>query len=400
MDNNYCVYKHTTPNGKVYIGLTGREPYKRWKNGYGYKKSNPHFWSAIKKYGWSNIKHEVLLEGINKQQASEFEKIYIAKYNSADRRYGYNKTYGGEVGAKPTEETLLKISGGNHWSAKKIEQYSIDGKYIKTFDCIISAAKELNVNYGSIASCARHEHYKAYGYIWIFEDEPKKEYWIKKDIKDYMRGGNNPRARKVIQYDLSGNYIKTYSCVTEAAEITNTRISRISDCANGKRLSSNGFIWLFEDDNERKSKLEEKILEKKHPSAMCGGANHQARAIEQYNLNGEYIRTYSSAQEASEALGIDYSSIKSAASLINKRHKSSGGFIWIHADEQNKQEIIQSRMVKNVEKPVSQYTLDGKHIRDFASITEAKSFFNTNGKIGECARGQRKTACGYVWKFA
>ena len=23
MERNYCVYKHTTPSGKVYIGLTG-----------------------------------------------------------------------------------------------------------------------------------------------------------------------------------------------------------------------------------------------------------------------------------------------------------------------------------------------------------------------------------------
>lgn len=34
---NYCVYKHTTPSKKVYIGMTGQDPEKRWRNGSGYK---------------------------------------------------------------------------------------------------------------------------------------------------------------------------------------------------------------------------------------------------------------------------------------------------------------------------------------------------------------------------
>lgn len=397
---NYCVYCHTAPNGKKYVGLTSRRPEERWKNGYGYKKSNPHFWNAIKKYGWENIKHDILLSRLDKQQAGEFEKMYICLFNSSDRKYGYNKTFGGETGGKPTEEIILKISGANHWMAKRIEQYSLKGEYIKTFDCVSSAAKALNVDYGSIASCARHDHYTAFGYIWIYEDDPEKEKWIIEDVRDRTHGKNNSRAKKIIQYDLNGNLVKIYSCLTEASNETQTHISRISDCANGKRFTTGGFIWLFEDDKNIEEKLREKIKEKRHPSAMCGGANHQARAIEQYSLNGEYIRTYSSAQEASEILGIDYSSIKSAANLTDKHHKSSGGFIWVNADTVNKKEIIKARMNKGCEKPISQYTVDGKHIRDFSSITEAKLFLNTRSNIGECVRGKRKTACGYIWKYA
>jgi len=34
MENkNYCVYKHTSPNGKMYIGMTGQNPEKRWGKG-------------------------------------------------------------------------------------------------------------------------------------------------------------------------------------------------------------------------------------------------------------------------------------------------------------------------------------------------------------------------------
>lgn len=31
--NNYCVYKHTSPSGKVYAGITKLKPKYRWNNG-------------------------------------------------------------------------------------------------------------------------------------------------------------------------------------------------------------------------------------------------------------------------------------------------------------------------------------------------------------------------------
>lgn len=31
--NNYCVYKHTSPSGKVYVGITKLKPKYRWNNG-------------------------------------------------------------------------------------------------------------------------------------------------------------------------------------------------------------------------------------------------------------------------------------------------------------------------------------------------------------------------------
>lgn len=66
----FVVYKHTTPNGKVYIGITGNEPRKRWNNGNGYR-GNKHFWNAILKYGWDNIAHEILFDGLTQDQAEK-----------------------------------------------------------------------------------------------------------------------------------------------------------------------------------------------------------------------------------------------------------------------------------------------------------------------------------------
>lgn len=400
MDNNYCVYKHTCPNGKVYIGITGRKPETRWQSGHGYR-SNRHFWNAIQKYGWENISHDILLSGLSKEAAGEYEKMYIYFFNSADKEHGYNKTHGGEIGGKPTEETILKISGKNHYMAKRIEQYSLSGDYINTFGCVMDAAKELGENYSSIAACARHEHYTAFGYIWVYEDDLCKEKWILDCAVDRSKGGNHPSSKRIIQYDLNGNLIKTFSCLTEASEKTGTQISKISNCANGVRFSANGFIWLFEDDKNKEQSLQKKVTEKKHPSAMCGSSNHQARPIEQYSLDGKYIATYGSAQEAADDLGIDYSTIKSCASGRN-HSKSAGGFIWIHSDELDKAKALEKRIDKGCERAVSQYSLNGEYIRDFCSITDANIFFSgkRTGHISSVCAGKRKSAYGYIWRYA
>jgi len=107
----YCVYKHESPSGKVYIGITCRRPEKRWQNGRGYLYShNDHFYHAIKKYGWNNFKHEILLTGLTKEQACKEEIRLIAMYDATNPLYGYNQDAGGNSCGRATESTRKKLS--------------------------------------------------------------------------------------------------------------------------------------------------------------------------------------------------------------------------------------------------------------------------------------------------
>ena len=67
------VYKHTAPNGKVYIGITGFDPKYRWLNGRGYSMQSV-FFNAIVKYGWINFKHEILFTDLTKEDALDKEE--------------------------------------------------------------------------------------------------------------------------------------------------------------------------------------------------------------------------------------------------------------------------------------------------------------------------------------
>ena len=112
----YTVYKHTNKfNNKVYIGITGQTPERRWgKNGNGYM-SSPHFYSAIQKYGWNNFEHSILYTDLTKEEACQKEQELIQYFNATNREYGYNSTSGGEIFTmnQETREKISKALQGN-----------------------------------------------------------------------------------------------------------------------------------------------------------------------------------------------------------------------------------------------------------------------------------------------
>lgn len=129
----YTVYKHTFPNNKVYIGITCQKPERRWrKDGSGYGKiRNGKFgqrlvWRAIQKYGWENVKHDILNEVEIKEEAERLERYYITEvYHSNEVDKGYNVDNGGNHVGKLSEETkekLRKANLGKKMSPENVEK--------------------------------------------------------------------------------------------------------------------------------------------------------------------------------------------------------------------------------------------------------------------------------------
>lgn len=78
--NNYIVYKYTSPSGGIYVGQTKNTLEERaGKNGNLYlikdkvsgKYTQPLFAAAILKYGWDNMKGEVIYENLTSKEADE-----------------------------------------------------------------------------------------------------------------------------------------------------------------------------------------------------------------------------------------------------------------------------------------------------------------------------------------
>lgn len=93
-EKTWSVYRHTSPSGKCYIGITHLKPEARWgKEGNNYSKRTV-FYRAIQKYGWENFKHEVLFNRCSEGLAKILEIAFIKYYK--DKNISYNTTVGGE----------------------------------------------------------------------------------------------------------------------------------------------------------------------------------------------------------------------------------------------------------------------------------------------------------------
>jgi len=99
------VYKITNKkNGKVYIGQTINIKY--FHNYYG---SGIYISRAIRKYGIKIFKKEILEHCNSIKDLNEKEQFYIKKFNSNDKRYGYNLNLGGKNFIH-SDESKKKIS--------------------------------------------------------------------------------------------------------------------------------------------------------------------------------------------------------------------------------------------------------------------------------------------------
>ena len=122
--NTYSIYMHEFPNGKKYIGQTCVDPGIRWRGG---KRYSGFMRKAIDKYGWDNIKHTIIMTGLDADAADKVERELIAEYRTNDPQYGYNITEGGDGyrGATHSEETraLLRQKANEQWQRQKAEGY-------------------------------------------------------------------------------------------------------------------------------------------------------------------------------------------------------------------------------------------------------------------------------------
>lgn len=238
---NYVVYKHTSPSGKVYIGITCKKPEHRWNDGKGYSY-NAHFWNAIQKYGWDNFEHEILFSGLPIEEAKQKEIELIAKYDSTNKSKGYNMTPGGDY----------RLAGG--------EKHPLFGRK-RPSDVVEKVSLAKRGKRWTIAQRRASEKYYATHRVWNYGLKTPPE-TIEKLRKSHLgqcrphtaetirkiSEGNSRFKKAVVKYSLSGEFISKYESIKSAArEIGQKKCitENIRQCCHGDRKSAYGYKWKF-----------------------------------------------------------------------------------------------------------------------------------------------------------
>lgn len=217
MESNYSVYLHTTPSDKVYVGITNQRSNHRWgKNGNNYKKQV--FGLAVRKYGWDNIRHEVLFEGLTLEEAEAKEKELIAKYHANDPQFGYNCTDGGGV-CQFNDDAKKRIS--NSLAGRKLTE-----------------EHKKNIGIGAKGHQVSEETRRKIS-------ENRKGKYPSDETIALIKEAHQWQAKRVVKMTMDGEILEIYNSVGAAAEATGCSKYLIRRVCQGKRQSTNGFRWAF-----------------------------------------------------------------------------------------------------------------------------------------------------------
>jgi hypothetical protein len=244
----YTVYMHTTPNGKKYIGITQQHLKERWKNGKGY--DTQYFGKAVRKYGWENIKHEVLFENLTKEQAEQKEVELIAFYKSNDIRYGYNIENGGTHNTC-SEETKRKMS----------ESQKALNKTIPDWHREINRQAQLGRKQSQEEIAKRVAHYKGKSYVMseyqhqrILEamkkiSPEKRSEQIRKcqETKRSRTYNTKRKGKRIIKKDIYGNIVKEYISIMECCRENKYDPRNIHHALKKKRIAYGYYFEVIED---------------------------------------------------------------------------------------------------------------------------------------------------------
>ncbi len=232
------IYKITNKiNNKIYIGksLYNKEEYL----GSGISLNN-----AIDKYGKENFVKEIIETCENQKILNEREKFWIKKYNSTNRKIGYNIAEGG--------------NGGNTrqgYDEEKLKSYY--HKLSQGVNTSVKYKESVNKRKGSknpnISSKLKELYSKGIIKPWNLGIETKEETKIKISEKNRGKKMSQDAKRKiseskfvgVFMLDTNDKIIRSFQSIKEASELMKINRCCISDCLNGRQKTAGGYKWKF-----------------------------------------------------------------------------------------------------------------------------------------------------------
>lgn len=228
--------------------------------------------------------------------------------------------------------------------------------------------------------------------------DEKEQYWILfynsliPNGYNMVPGGSNgtglAKGKSVYQYSLEGQFLKEYSSVRQAANQNNINPSNIVGCCNGLRKQAGIYQWKWKNSNKTISPIAGVFIKDK---------------ILQYTQEGIFIKEYNSLDQVCQIFKISKSALSQAC---KGKTKTLLGYQWNYKNSNRKIQAVkkygkQDKPTQASHGGINQYNKDGTFIAYYPTALEAKRITGiNNSNICLCCQGKRKTAGGFVWRFA
>lgn len=284
-------------NNKKYIGKST----KGLKN---YLGSGKTLLKAIDKYGKHNFVRDILAYGKDNEDLADLERYYIDYYNAQKSELFYNITCGGDGGGGHNSKEVYQYDiTGTHLIAQyksvseaeelsgvskttiyssingyiknssfkwvvigiqakfknkvrpsrakgrkpiarnksKVYQYSLLGKYIKSYEDILELP--VGINRANVSACIRGTRKSSNGYIW--SNKLEKLSYVRSNYFLERKDSKRPTLKKTILQLKDEVVIAEFESLKLAAEVLGVDSSNISAVCRGIRSHTHGFSFTY-----------------------------------------------------------------------------------------------------------------------------------------------------------
>lgn len=292
-------------NGKFYIGVHNTNP----------DVFDGYLGKGI--YRESNIKPEDkgLAKAIKKYGAENFRRTTIAIFPGTEEGRKAAFKLEGEI-VNPVllrSKNCYNLALGGFGSImedtkKVVYKFDLNGNFLKSYDCIRTAALEINAEdlyntMKAIRNNCLNTTNSSFGYFWSY-----------KKVFDYKESN---KLRKIAQYTPSGKFLRYFNSITEAEEAL--QISTIGQALRTKGLAAN-YQWRYYEGNDSDIS----------PLVNVGNKN-KVIPISMFDKNMNHISDYDCVLDCvKDNPDLSTSQINRVLKGIIKSHK---GYIFKYKDE-------------------------------------------------------------------
>ena len=345
INNKIYVGVHKTDNPDIFDGYLGCG-INRFKKSSIVQKSN-YFHNAVYKYGFDSFTRVTLKIFDSEQDALDFESLIVDK-DFINRDDTYNMTEGG--GLPPN-------------LSKDIYQYDLNGNFVKAWQSLTEVGNLYKVSPSTIGSAAKNKT-SSLNHFWSFEK------LIKLDLSLYKAYTPN---QEVFVYDLSGKLIQHFVSMGTCCKGLGINLSHLQRALNlGYQIKNKYFSLIRYEKFPIKSKVKK-----------------DSSQINQYDIDGNYIQSFISKSDAELKLNLNLGKVRDYI----KQGLSYRGFLWTSGTPDLKIQGISSQSKAKV---IKQYTMDGKYIKTFKTVREARKEFPNVSKV---LSGKANHCHNFIFKY-
>jgi len=305
-------------------------------------------------------------------------------------RYGEHKE---DMKRIPAFAKKKRLSGEIH--AAVISQYDLSGKKRREYPNLKAAALAMKCQPGMIRRVILGNLLTAKGYYWKLGEGPRKISML--HLEKSKRHWEKKICRPVTQYGVDGQKIAFYPSQAEAARRLGVSQLAINSALRNEKLhTGKNYFWRY-GVGSAVIKVPERVTRQHYLQEFY------QQPVTQYDRQGVRVAIFGSVKEASKCAKVQPYVL--ARALTGKLHTTADcywrlgkGKVRLSWQELERTDDMQ---LKKRSRRIIQYDMSGRMRKEYPSLVEAsKATGAAPANIRKVAKGEIKSAKGFLWKYA